>query len=231
MSPGLVALSKFPGLRSLKLHGWGQVDYESESESESTSTVQALDILPRLELTEYVGAPELLPWFLAKPTLVRLVTHPCTSAYLASQLCGGSTSITSLYARLRDLDLGSLRSICTSLPGLLDLRIEVSSPMTIATNFFFALVQADTPVLPTELQRLAISWDFTGSESRNSESPSPPPNYQAMRGRYPALRKLWLDGEEFLFRFAGGNFEEVDYVSGGVELSRIRDRFSSFWEG
>ncbi|KAJ7644664.1 hypothetical protein FB45DRAFT_1116331 [Roridomyces roridus] len=235
MSQNLVILAKFPGLRSLQFYGLGQVNDDA-----ILASVQ--DVLPMLK--GYVGTPELLPYLLSKSTLARLLITLCTSADLASQLRVGSSHITSLHASLFELDHGALDSISTSLPRLLDLRIDIFSSSrnpdginTLAMDFFSALV-AEIRVLPTGLQRLAISrcfdYEFQGSESRSGTSP--PPHFLVMwdklREICPALTMLWLDGQDFIFwrrRSAERDFnEEVDYVPGEIETTTAEEVATAF---
>ncbi|KAJ7644753.1 hypothetical protein FB45DRAFT_1116496 [Roridomyces roridus] len=113
----LVTLSKFPAVRHLQLDGWGLSGGEAEA-----SSVPASDVLPLLR--EYHGPYTALPLFLSRPTLAHLIIDCCTAWELSSQLRGQHGHITSLSATLYQFDQETFSTICTCLPGLIDLRIQ-----------------------------------------------------------------------------------------------------------
>ncbi|KAJ7644654.1 hypothetical protein FB45DRAFT_1053357 [Roridomyces roridus] len=240
----LVALSKFPAVCKLQLGGWKEIEYEPSEEP----AIRALDVLPLLR--QYRGACTALHLFLPKPTLTRLVIDFCRPEELISQLVEGHVHITVLHANVDDLDRNALSTICRCLPALIELRMRVFvgiedgeyedgiNPR--ATDFFSTFT--NIPNLPSTLQRLTVSWEFE-FESEYVEdipvaSPENIPDFPAigdkLRERCPALRTLWLDGHDFMFRWRQVlDREEVEQEdsNGATEIASCREGFEDFWEG
>ncbi|KAJ7644770.1 hypothetical protein FB45DRAFT_1021513 [Roridomyces roridus] len=163
------------------------------------------------------------------------------------QLEGRSDHIVSLQASVYDLDNPGFSAICSCLPNVVDLHIDILSNLNDLNDFgsltslspdFFSLFE-ETSSLPPSLERLAITWDF--SEALEGEEPSRIPDFVAMRQgllrRCPALRMLWLDGDLFLFRWRKivlrGNRvreEEVCERDAGL-VPHIRPKLMHFWDG
>ncbi|KAJ7644675.1 hypothetical protein FB45DRAFT_1021425 [Roridomyces roridus] len=212
MTQNLIILSKFPSVSQLELVGWGRVEYESREEA----FVYASDVLPLLR--EYHGTCTPLGIFLSKPTLTRLFIHHSDPRALTVHLHKEYRHITLLLVMLTSLDQETLSTICTRLPSLIDLGIHTSQHFeevhcedginTQATDLFSTLT--DTP-LPRTLERLVILWQFDFEFEHDEEegvpvaSPENIPDFVAMRDklreRCPALRTLWLDGQDFMFKW------------------------------
>ncbi|KAJ7644739.1 hypothetical protein FB45DRAFT_299163 [Roridomyces roridus] len=250
MNLNLALLSKFPAVRTLRGSGWG----DSNDEPADVPLWRVSDVLPLLQ--EYRGTCRFLKTFLPKPTLARLVLDDglTTPGILLSQLDGQYGHITSLDATLTNLDHHVLSTICISLPGLIDLRIRIgyleddeideyeNGVNTRATDFFSTL--KDTHRLPSTLQRLALSWEFDFEYFEDNEQGPPtalPENVpdffeirEKLRERCPALRTLWLDGHDFMFKWRQMVDREEVEQENEIEASEIfyvREKFEDFWQG
>ncbi|KAJ7644683.1 hypothetical protein FB45DRAFT_999644 [Roridomyces roridus] len=248
MHRNLIIFSKFPAVLKLWLDDWA----DSEDEPTDVPLRCTLDVLPLLQ--EYCGIWTPLHFLLPKPTLARIALSLCTPGELLSELRGEYKHITSLNARLPELDQQTLSSICACLPGLLDLRFSIFYDLEDgdvndgfnpkATNFFSAL--ADTPGLlgvPPTLQRLAISWEFdfdclTIFDYFPVASPDRIPDFLVMRDtlreRCPTLRTLWFDGQDFMFKWRqllGREEMEQENEIEDTEIENLREKLDDFWEG
>ncbi|KAJ7644688.1 hypothetical protein FB45DRAFT_298753 [Roridomyces roridus] len=240
MTQNLVVLSKFPAVCALQLGGWGQIKYEPSEQP----AIRAADVLPLLR--EYHGPCTPLHLFLPKPTLIRLVIDGCGPEELTFQLRGEYGHITTLHTTVHDLDRNTLSTICRCLPALIELHVTVLAEIEDgeyedginprATDFFSTF--ADTPDLPSTLQRLSISWEFEFESEDAEDAPVASteniPDFLAMRDklreRCPALGTLWLDGHDFMFRWRQLlDREEESYED--VEDEDLREGFEDFWEG
>ncbi|KAJ7644760.1 hypothetical protein FB45DRAFT_1116524 [Roridomyces roridus] len=144
----LAALSRFPAVRVL--------DFESftgSSLGEASDASEATRVLPLLE--KFKGDYQLLPLLPGRPTLKHLVIDNCAPTELAKALHGMASGdhIVSLHATLDStLREMAFKTVCRSLPNLVDLHIEIQTEITEgeyegryihrATDFFFTL--ADT---------------------------------------------------------------------------------------
>ncbi|KAJ7844029.1 hypothetical protein B0H13DRAFT_2364481 [Mycena leptocephala] len=227
----LTALSKFPGVRILKLWGKGL----------HTDAVvpDAVAVFPVLE--EYYGPHEALPLFLAATTLRRVQITCARSEDLVNRIQGSQgRNITSfnLTELLITSGVSNLDNMFTRVvydprkvpkDAVVDGRFgdEVRIGFKLST-FFLKL--ADVPFLPPALERLAISWDCYDQESCLELSAYTVPDFSQMRdalvARCPGLNWLWLNGIYFRFEwrvpmpdgtvkeFTAKNFMDA-YVQGG----------------
>ncbi|KAJ7448614.1 hypothetical protein B0H11DRAFT_2080039 [Mycena galericulata] len=232
MSQNLSILSKFPAVQILALN-------DSEM-TEDVVRVDASAVLPVLR--EYTGPCETLPIFLAHSTLARLIVPRCDPATFIAQLPGIQVQITSLNVTFWDLDTTAFRTLCAFFPSLTELCIRVvyggvfQGYNSKAKEFFSEL--GDTPTLPSALERLAFAWEFEYEDSSDEETPwvhemdSFDPVRDALVIQCPALTTLWLDGDEYLFRWHKSPDGTEDQEHAGYEygdVSRVRRLFSDFW--
>ncbi|KAJ7644702.1 hypothetical protein FB45DRAFT_1116382 [Roridomyces roridus] len=248
MNRNLTTLSKFPAVRKVCLSGWGDFEYES-----TDAPLQRVpDLLPLLQ--EYSGSCAPLHMFLPRPTLTCLSIHWCKPDELSSQLREEYTPITSLDAGLSNLDQQTLDTISTFLPELTELRLQIFYDLedddvedgfnAKATNFFSTFANTPAPHLPPNLRRLAISWEFDSEflseafEDAPVASPDNIPDFLAMRDklreRCPALRVLWFDGHDFMFRWrlldTGEEMEQENKIQ-ATEIFCSQENFEDFWKG
>ncbi|KAJ7644716.1 hypothetical protein FB45DRAFT_1053399 [Roridomyces roridus] len=256
MAQNLVILAKFPVVCELQLDGWGEI----ESGPTEKPAVRASDVLPLLR--EYRGTCTPLHLFLPKPTLERLVIDFCPLEDLSFQLRGEYGHITALQATVHDLDRNNVSTIFRCLPALIELPVMVLAesedgeyqdlnPRVCRLNCFSSIyLSGDGLLLPTgryaglppTLQRLAISWRFHFDSDEDEDTlvvlPEMIPDFFAMRDklgeRCPALRTLWFDGHDFLFRWRQLlDREEVQQEESyeDIETEGLREELEDFWEG
>ncbi|KAJ7830391.1 hypothetical protein B0H13DRAFT_2433663 [Mycena leptocephala] len=225
-SQNLTVMSKFPGVRILKLWGKG-LDTDAVA-------VQAVPVFPHLE--EYYGSYQALPLFLTATTLTRIQTKCSRPEDLLIRIQGiQGHKITSFNAKFTKFDNAAFNKIVKLLPQLTELIFTVVVPNTsslftrviyddrklpkgeivdgryddegvrsgFALSAFF-LKLADAPFLPYGLERLAIHWECY-EEFYDLLSSYKLPDFPHMRdtlvARCPGLRWLWFSGIYFRFEW------------------------------
>ncbi|KAJ7752564.1 hypothetical protein B0H16DRAFT_786868 [Mycena metata] len=202
MSSNVAIFVKFPGVHTLTINGHGRL-------SESP---QDLEILPAL--TEYRGSVVPLATFLHTPKLTNLTIDYCSPDDFVTRLQSvhRTLNITSLEIEFDRCDHEKLRTLCDLLPHLTELRLAIAVEIdkgeneedtSLQTSFFQALLEA--PGLTQTLEQLSICWVFKFYSYELPPDGGEPPNFSEIRAvlvaRCPALKSLWIDGHEFVFRW------------------------------
>ncbi|KAF8188469.1 hypothetical protein K438DRAFT_2019268 [Mycena galopus ATCC 62051] len=220
----LTIMSKFPAVRTLKLHGKGL---------QPDGVAPTVAVFPLLE--EYYGPHEALPFFLA--TTLRRVQTECGGAEDLSIRIQGiqGRNMTSLNVKIGAFNTTAFNKIVELLPRLTQLLITtgvsdldrmftrmVYDPRKLPNDvvvdgrfgdevrtgfkpstFFVKL--ASVPFLPPALERLAICWDCYDDESCFELSAYKVPDFPQLRdalvARCPGLTWLWLHGIYFRFEW------------------------------
>ncbi|KAJ7448647.1 hypothetical protein B0H11DRAFT_2080161 [Mycena galericulata] len=235
MSHTLSIVSKFPAVQIFHLTGLVEVkDWPGVR-------VDASNDLP--DLKEYTATSETLSIFLAHSTLERLTVLNCQPQEFTRQVPGPQVHITCLHATFMDFDTATFGRICVLFPRLTELKIYMicviyedklegglnSKPHTLFSEL------AETPALPTSLVRLAISWYFQYNVSDEEElEVQKVHDFDAVRdalvAQCPALTRLWLDGDEFLFYWRKSlDGAEVQGYADDAEVAPVQAGFDAFW--
>ncbi|KAF8155016.1 hypothetical protein K438DRAFT_2026556 [Mycena galopus ATCC 62051] len=221
----LTIMSKFPALRTLKLHGKGL---------QSDGLAPTVAVFPLLE--EYYGPHEALPFFLAATTLRRVQTECGGAEDLSIRIQGiQGRNITSLNVKIGAFNTTAFNKIVELLPRLTQLLITtgvsdldrmftrmIYDPRKLPNDVVvdgrfgdevrtgfkpstFFLKLASVPFLPPALERLAICWDCYDDESCFELSAYKVPDFPQLRdalvARCPGLTWLWLHGIYFRFEW------------------------------
>ncbi|KAJ6479625.1 hypothetical protein C8R45DRAFT_1155666 [Mycena sanguinolenta] len=255
LSQNLTFLSRFPGVRILRLWGDGHgLDLDAVD-------VEAGTLFPHL--AEYYGPCQPLPLFLASTNLRRMQIDCSPPEEFLSRIQG--LNLTSLHATLTKLDNAVFNKIVEFLPHLAELLLIIDvgdlstlfrreiyggklpkdevvdgwsgdcvrSGFTVST-FFLKL--SSVPFLPPGLERLAIHWKINKDQFYDEYSAYKLPNFpyirDVFRTKCPALTWLSLDGIFFMLEWQLMSDGTVDeYIGknfhdgGGLRQSR-----AIFWD-
>ncbi|KAJ7458870.1 hypothetical protein FB451DRAFT_1372087 [Mycena latifolia] len=235
----LAFLSKFPRVKSLALVGT----------TPPAGWVATQAFFPLLREFKCSGQYDTLSAFLSLPTLTCVTVDNYHPQLLMTHLAGNRTSLSKItlltisftswyHFTEREMNIPFLNTLYEFFPTLTELRISIdhgsmnSDFNSVATVFFKAL--PDAPALPPTLKHLCLSWEF------DPEFGVPPtdtlPDFTALRdalvARCPALVALWLDGEDFLFRwrkYSDGTAVEA-MLDNCDDAEQMRDEeWPTFW--
>ncbi|KAJ6518286.1 hypothetical protein C8R47DRAFT_1232463 [Mycena vitilis] len=237
-------MAKFPAVRVFTIRGWGEVGDGDPPHG----SVGRDDAMPFPALEEYIGLDKTLSMFLPLPTLARITILDGRPAGVIAQLQTARSPLANITAftaqfweSLDGLVLGTLLGL---LPRLNELRIRINMEIDdddievfedginpYATQFFHCL--PFTPNLPPTLEQLALSWSFEFTEFDADPAPEKTPDFSPIRDalllRCPALKTLWLDGHDFLYRWRNADGVEGTLTDDIDEAARLREGFDEFW--
>ncbi|KAF8174604.1 hypothetical protein K438DRAFT_2023062 [Mycena galopus ATCC 62051] len=211
----LAILAAFPGVRTFAS------DYRGVLRN--LTPAQAASVFP--VLADYTGACENLHIFTQRPTLTRIALDAgFPFRNLVAELQGvhalpNITSLTARFATAADEPFGEaeLGALFTLFPSLTELQLTLMPDAEEDGGFTpqapsFLTMFALHPLLPHTLHSLSLEWDFPfeygSTDSAQGNEPAAPdprnlPEFprlrEALRGRCPRLRHIFLDGYHFLF--------------------------------
>ncbi|KAJ7458866.1 hypothetical protein FB451DRAFT_1272715 [Mycena latifolia] len=243
-------LCRLPALEELEVFSYDHIPSLLHIENSSVGLIDEGETLERKQavfplLREFKcwGPCDALPAVLSLPTLTHLTVDNCdprsliTDIRTPNKITSLSISFTSWHHLTESEMYNSfVNTLYALFPQLTELRIAFMHNAycnSAATMFFNAL--PDAPALPPTLTHLCFSWEFDREFGFTSTDILP--DFAALREvlvtRCPALVALWLDGQEFLFRwrkYPDGTAVEafIDNYKDVVGLGG--EEWATFWE-
>ncbi|KAF7376515.1 hypothetical protein MSAN_00067500 [Mycena sanguinolenta] len=200
-----------------------------------------LTVLPILQ--QYTGPCETMASFLSRSTLTRLTTPLCRPHVFREQLnrFQGSNNMLSFSVSFdgEGIDMSTISPIRSFFPRLKTLHVRIFHSerdpgvnlRDLVATFFAEL--GNPFVLPTELERMAFDWTIgsAGIPTDQQIEVDPFTNLRtALTTQYPALRMVWLDGDNFLFCWHKMRYGfKSAAATTRSDAQEMRKEFNDFW--
>ncbi|KAF7345859.1 L-aminoadipate-semialdehyde dehydrogenase [Mycena venus] len=199
-------LSKFSGVEVFVMEGYWPVSDHVPSEFSH--------LLPIVK--EYVGLKDMLPILLSQPTLSLITTGWISWPWIMETLCAPQSfnRVVSLTANSSRMDSTEFRFLFEIFPFLSMLNLNITHGQQDRPNSLRKAFLENITRVPTWLEFLSIRWknseaEYSSSDSEDDASTSDGGTGESRHiielrtlvARCPALTSVWIENDDFLFRW------------------------------